>query len=106
MGIMSTRPKKRVNNKSTGRNYAQEYANYDGTTRVKKKRAARNKARRAMMRAGKVKKGDNMDVDHIDSNPMNNTPKNWRIQPRSKNRSYPRTKTAKEKPSKGKYTKD
>ena len=30
-----------------------------------KKRVARNKARRMMMKAGKVHKGDGKDVDHI-----------------------------------------
>lgn len=105
MAIMAKiRPKKkRINNKSTGRNYAKEYANYDGTERVKKKRAQRNKARRAMMRKGLAKKGDGMDVDHIDSNAMNSDPSNWRMKPASKNRSYPRTKSAREKKRPGKH---
>jgi len=46
------------------RNYAQEYANYDGTPEVKKKRAQRNKARRMLEREGVVHKGDGKDVDH------------------------------------------
>jgi hypothetical protein len=41
-------------------------------------RVARNKARRHMAKEGKVHKGDNLQVDHIDSNPLHNTPKNWR----------------------------
>ena len=32
------------------RNYAREYANYDGTPAVKKKRAERNKARNRLMK--------------------------------------------------------
>jgi flagellar biosynthesis protein FlhB len=37
------------------RNFKQEYANYDGTPAVKKKRAARNKARRMLeQREGKL----------------------------------------------------
>ncbi len=46
------------------RNYKQEYANYDGTEAVKKKRAQRNKARRMLEATGAVKKGDGKDVDH------------------------------------------
>ena len=46
------------------RDYKKEYANYDGTEMVKKKRAERNKARRIMERAGVVHKGDGKDVDH------------------------------------------
>ena len=37
---------------------------YDATPARKKARAARNKARRAAMRNGTVKKGDGKDVDH------------------------------------------
>lgn len=37
---------------------------YDATPERKKARAARNKARRAAIRDGKVKKGDGKDVDH------------------------------------------
>ena len=46
------------------RPYKQEYENYDGTEKVKKKRAERNKARRMMEAAGLVHKGDGKDVDH------------------------------------------
>jgi hypothetical protein len=46
------------------RNYKQEYANYDGTEEVKKKRAQRNKARRMLEAKGVVHKGDGKDVDH------------------------------------------
>lgn len=37
---------------------------YDSSPAVKKKRAARNKARRAAEKAGKVRKGDGKDIDH------------------------------------------
>jgi hypothetical protein len=50
----------------------------------------RHKARRAMMRAGKVHKGDGKDVDH--KVPLykggSNSPKNWRIRPASANRGW------------------
>ena len=48
---------------ATKRNYAQEYANYDGTEKVKKKRAQRNKARRMLEREGVVHKGDGKDAN-------------------------------------------
>ena len=47
------------------RNYAKEYANYQGTETQKKNRAQRNKARRMMIREGVAAKGDGKDVDHI-----------------------------------------
>jgi len=40
------------------RPYKKEYEMYDGTPAVKKKRAARNKARAMMEKAGLVHKGD------------------------------------------------
>jgi hypothetical protein len=78
---------------ATKRNYAQEYANYDGTETVKKKRAQRNKARRMLEREGIVHKGDGMDVDH--KKPLSKggttTRSNLKAVPASKNRSYKRT---------------
>lgn len=59
---------------------------YQATTKEKKKRAARNKARRIMERAGKVRKGDGKDVDHKDGNARNNSRKNLRVMGRSANR--------------------
>jgi hypothetical protein len=77
---------------ATKLNYAQEYANYDGTEAVKKKRAARNKARRMLEREGVVHKGDGMDVDH--KKPLSKggttTRSNLKAVPASKNRSYKR----------------
>lgn len=46
------------------RNYKREYENYDGTEKVKKKRAERNRARRILMGKGVVSKGDGKDVHH------------------------------------------
>ena len=57
------------------RNYRSEYDNYHSSPAQKKRRAARNKVRRRMIRTGKAKKGDGKDVHHIDGNPLNDSPK-------------------------------
>jgi hypothetical protein len=72
---------------------------YDGTEKVKKKRAERNKARRIMVEAGVVHKGDGKDVDH--KTPLSKggktTKSNLRVQPAHDNRSYPRKSNHKPK---------
>jgi hypothetical protein len=50
------------------RDYDKEYAQYHASPEQKKRRAQRNAARRKAMREGKVKKGDNKEVDHIGAN--------------------------------------
>jgi len=77
------------------RNYRKEYDNYQGTEEQKKRRASRNAARKIMAEKGKVKKGDGKDVDHTTGNPMNN--KKLAIKPKSVNRSFPRTSSARKK---------
>lgn len=79
------------------RNYRSEYDNYAGKPEQIKRRAARNHARAEMMKAGKVHKGDGIDVNHSDGNPLNNKRDNLYPQSKSNNRSYPRTKKAKKK---------
>lgn len=49
------------------RNYKKEYAEYHAKPEQKKRRAERNRDRAAAAKAGKVKKGDNKEVDHIGS---------------------------------------
>lgn len=61
------------------------------------KRVARNAARREMIRQGRAKVGDGKDVAHEDGNATNNNPKNWRIQKRKDNRSFPRNKDGSKK---------
>lgn len=46
------------------RNYAKETA-YENTPEQVRRREARNKARRKAMRAGKVRKGDGKELDHV-----------------------------------------
>ena len=69
------------------RDYKREYENYDSREDVKKRRAARNKARRFMEREGRVHKGDGKDIDHKDGNPHNNDKSNLRVMDASRNRS-------------------
>ena len=84
--------KKRVRNKSTGRDYKKEYKSYQGKKEVIEKRVSRDKARRAMQKKGLVKKGSGMDVDHKDGNPLNNSKTNLRVMSKFKNRSFARNK--------------
>ena len=58
------------------RNYRSEYDNYHSKPAQKKKRAARNAARRKLEAGGRVEKGSDMDVHHVDGNPLNNSAKN------------------------------
>ena len=81
------------------RPYAKEYEQYDGTPAVKKKRAARNKARTMLEKEGLVHKGDGKDVDHKKalSKGGDTVRSNLRVQTASENRSYPRKSNHKPK---------
>lgn len=68
------------------RNYRKEYDEYHGTPAQRKNRAARNRARRALQKEGRVSKGDGKEVDHKDKNPRNNSRKNLRVVSRKTNR--------------------
>jgi hypothetical protein len=68
-------------------------AKYQSSPEQVERRMARNRARYAMIKAGKVSKGDGKDVAHKDDNPHNNNLKNLAVQSKAKNRSYPRTKS-------------
>lgn len=72
---------------------------YNAKPAQKKRRAARNAARRKMIRAGKARKGDGKDVAHKDNNPRNNKRSNLSMQSKAKNRSFKRTKNARRKKS-------
>jgi hypothetical protein len=78
------------------RNYAQE-AKYESSPTQKKKRASRGRARYALMKKGKVRLGDGMDVAHKDGDALHNSPSNWKVETPSKNRSYPRKSNASKK---------
>lgn len=69
-------------------------AKYNSKPAQKKRRAQRNAARRKMIAAGKVSKGDGKDVAHRDNNTANNSSKNLSVQSPAKNRSFPRNSKA------------
>ena len=77
------------------RNYKQE-ANTESPLR-KKKRNMRNKARRTAIKAGVAKRNDGKDIHHKDGNAMNNKRSNLTVKSASKNRSFPRTRSASKK---------
>ena len=74
------------------RDYKQEYANYHSKPSQKKKRASRGRARYSLQKKGKVRLGDNKDVDHKNHNANDNSSSNLRVVPKSTNRSYAGTK--------------
>lgn len=49
------------------RDYKKEYKEYHALPRQKKRRAERNRDRAAAEKAGKVRKGDGKEVDHVGS---------------------------------------
>mgnify|MGYP003153017613 FL=1 len=68
------------------RDYKKEYRTYHSKPKQKKNRASRNKARKTLMKLGRVKKYDGKDVDHKNGNPKDNRLKNLRVMSKSKNR--------------------
>jgi|TARA_R110002153_G_scaffold273710_1_gene445354 hypothetical protein len=68
------------------RDYKAEYRKFHASTAAKKDRASRNKVRRQLTRSGRVRKGDDKDIDHADGNPRNNSKKNLKVVSRSANR--------------------
>jgi hypothetical protein len=79
----------------SSKNYKRDYQQEKVTDRARggiKKRAERNAARAAMMKAGKVHKGDGKDVDH--ARPLgkggSTSPSNLRVTSASSNRSFKR----------------
>lgn len=76
------------------RDYKREYAAYQGKPEQIKNRSKRNQARATMAKAGKVKKGDNLDVDHkraLSKSGLNQL-SNLQAISKSKNRSFSRNK--------------
>lgn len=73
------------------RNYRQEYDTFHGKPEQIKNRDARNAARNKLAKAGKVRKGDGMDVAHVVAFDKNGNGKGGvRVEPKAKNRSFKR----------------
>lgn len=70
---------------------------YNAKPEQKKRRAARNAARRKMIKAGKARKGDGKDVGHANGNPRDNRSSNLRMESKKANRSFKRTSKARKK---------
>ncbi len=77
------------------RNFRAEYQNYHKRPEQKKRRAQRNAARRKMMRAGKVRRGDGKDVHHSNSRTKDNRASNLKAISKHRNRSFNRKGKAK-----------
>lgn len=69
------------------RDYKREYAIYHGKPEQIKRRAQRNKSRRALARQGLVSKGDGKDVHHKNNNVFDQKRGNLSVISKSKNRS-------------------
>lgn len=72
-------------------------AKYNSKPEQVKRRMARNRARAAMIREGKARKGDGKDVAHKNGNPNDNRKSNLTMQSKRQNRSYPRTKSGRKR---------
>ena len=70
------------------RDYKKEYKEYHAKPKQKKRRAQRNAARNKMEKAGKVKKGDGMDVDHKNRSTADNGRSNLRVTSQKQNRGW------------------
>lgn len=69
------------------RDLKKEYRDFHGTEEQKRRRAERNAARRKALKEGRVKKGDNKEVDHIGAprtGSLDGVP--TRVVPKSENR--------------------
>lgn len=80
--LWTTRNGKRVR---TAAGIAHDYQKFQSSTKAKKERAARNKARRHAIASGEAHKGDGTAVHHIDSNPTHGGAENLRVESARKN---------------------
>ena len=80
-------------------------AKYNSKPSSVKDRTARNAARRAMIKAGKARKGDGKDVGHKNSQPRQNDMSNLQMESRAHNRSFARNKDGSQKMKNGREVK-
>ena len=76
--------------KKSNRNYRKEYDNYHSKPEQRKRNAGRLRARRLMVKKGKVKAFDKKDVNHKDKDPTNNDLSNLSVTTQKYNRTEPR----------------
>lgn len=69
---------------------AKTQAKYNSKPEQVKRRGQRNAARALLIKAGRVRKGDGMDVAHADNNTGNNSMVNLLVQSKAQNRSFKR----------------
>ena len=79
------------------RDYRKEYDNYHARPEQRERNAARLRARRLMVKSGKVEKFDKMDVHHKDNDPLNNEEENLDVTTQTWNRTEPRLRGSKKK---------
>ena len=72
------------------RDYRKEYDNYHAQPEQRERNAARLRARRLMVKAGKVEKFDKTDIHHKDNDPLNNEEDNLEVTTQTWNRTEPR----------------
>ena len=72
------------------RNYRKEYDNYHAKPDQRERNAGRLRARRLMVKLGKVSKHDKKDVHHKDNDPLNNNKENLSVTTQKYNRTEPR----------------
>lgn len=68
------------------RDLKKEYEEHGSLPEQKKRRAARNAARNAAIKSGKVRKGDGKEIDHKNFNALDNRPSNLRVVSKKVNR--------------------
>lgn len=73
--------------KRTAAGIRHEHETFQSSPEAKKANSARVSARKKAIRKGIVHKGDGRELDHKDSNPLNNSSSNIRVISRTANRS-------------------
>ena len=75
-----------VGRKRTAAGYRHEQEKFKSSAKYKAEQVSRVTARKKAIRTGRVQKGSDQDIDHKDSNPLNNNPSNLRVVSRKTNR--------------------
>jgi hypothetical protein len=85
--IRARRPSEYKTGGGKPRNYKREYKKFHSSPKAIAERSSRNKARRALTKLGRVRKGDKKDVHHANRRPTDNRAGNLQVMSRSRNRS-------------------